>query len=325
MKKLLFLRGAVPTDRDPKQIMFDNIDSCDDMWTQLCRNMIDDLGCYGEMWYRGGKREMSFSDNFVERWLPDFKMKHYDFDPDIVFARGGFPFYDDVLRRCPNAFKIYYGAGFRRIPGKKQFRDFDLILVDTPEQLESAKRKLPSHNIQLLIKPAADNIFQPMTSVKRHDVIMVGNYNKGIDKGHDFAFPRIAKKYKVLSVGKIPSTVRKAYGNVTYANWIPRRKMSKCYARSKVAIICCGKEDSCPRVIPEALACNCPIIVLDRVNFWTDKYINGQTGMVTNKENFMSDLDNMIKRYVDFSPYHFYASNLSLKVSSQEIIKYAPK
>jgi len=28
--KILFLRGKVPTDRDPRQIMFDSLDDCDD-------------------------------------------------------------------------------------------------------------------------------------------------------------------------------------------------------------------------------------------------------------------------------------------------------
>jgi hypothetical protein len=29
--KLLFLRGGVPKDRDPKQIMFNNLKECDDI------------------------------------------------------------------------------------------------------------------------------------------------------------------------------------------------------------------------------------------------------------------------------------------------------
>jgi len=32
--------------------------------------------------------------------------------------------------------------------------------------------------------------------------------------------------------------------------------------------------DSCPRVIPELLACGLPIVVLDKARFWKDKYIN---------------------------------------------------
>jgi len=317
MSKILFLRGAVPTDRDPRQIMFDNIEDCDDMWTQLCRSMIKEDGGYGEIWYSGGKRVVQYSENFVERWMPNFENRNHDFTPDIIFARGGFPFYDVVLKRNPNAFKIYYGAGFRRIPGKKQFRDFDLILVDTPKQLAKAKASLPKHNIQLLTKPAADNIFKPVSGDKKYDVIMVGNYNKGVNKGHDFALPRIPKNLKVLSVGKVP----KKYKGVIHTQWVPRKEIPKYYAQSKVAIVCCGTEDSCPRVIPEALACDCPVLVLNRVNFWKDKYVNDQTGLVTSKDNFISNLRSMVKKYDDFSPYDFYKNNLSLEASSRGVLE----
>ncbi len=320
MSGILFLRGQVPQDRDPKQIMFDNIDECDDMWTQLCWNMIKEMRVSGELWYWGGHRFVKYSDNFTDRWLPSFSDGSHDFNPDIIFARGGFPNYDVVLKRNPDAFKIYYGAGFRRIPGKKQFRDFDLILVDTPKQLAKAKASLPDHNIQLLIKPAADNIFKPIDDDKCFDVIMVGNYNKGVNKGHDFAFPLIHKRHKVIAVGKIPKSLLNQYKRITYKQWIPRKDIPKCYAQAKVAIVCCGKEDSCPRVIPEALACNCPILVLDRVNFWKDKYMNGQTGRVTSKEDFVSELRRMVKRYEDFSPHSFYEDNLSLKASSKMIL-----
>jgi len=322
MTKILFLRGAVPTDRDPRQIMFDNIDECDDMWTQLCRSMVEESDGYGEVWYVNGKRKVHYSDDLIERWLPNFTDNRHDFNPDIIFARGGFPFYDSVLRRNPNAYKIYYGAGFRRIPGKKQIRDFDLILVDTPEQLKSAKAKLPKHNIQLLTKPAADNIFKPAYGAKHFDVIMVGNYHKGVDKGHDLILPLISDNFNVLSVGKVGKVSRK-FKKVTFRQWISRKDIPKCYAQAKVAIICCGTEDSCPRVIPEALACNCPILVLDRVNFWKDKYINERTGMVSNINNFTKNLSHMVKHYQDFSPYDFYKDNLSLIESSKEILKFA--
>ena len=317
--KLLFLRGQVPQDRDPRQIMYDKLENNCDMWTQLCYEMIKVLG-EGELWYWGGEREVNYGDNFIERWLPNFNKN--DFNPDIIFARGGFSYYDDVLRRNPNAFKIYYGAGFRRIPGKKQFRDFNLILVDTPAQLAKAKVNLPRHNIQLLIKPAADNIFKPVCGDKYFDVIMVGNYNKGVNKGHDFAFPRIHKRYKVLTVGKIPNSVCKQYKGIKYYQWIPRKEIPKCYAQAKVAIVCCGKEDSCPRVIPEALACGCPLLVLDRVNFWKEKYIDDSSGMVTSKEDFIDNLRKMINKYDDFSPRDFYQNNISLEISSKRILEF---
>lgn len=313
------LRGQVPQDRDPKQIMFHDIDDCDDMWTRLCFEMVKRIGT-GEIWYWGGSRKVRYTREFTERWISNFSDTKHDFKPDIIFARGGFKEYDVVLRRNPQAYKIYYGAGFRRIPPKGQYGDFNLILVDTIKQLEKAKRKFPKKNVQVLIKPACDNIFRPSEDNKEYDVILVGNYNKGVDKGHDFAFPRIPARYKVLSVGKVEIKIRNKYPNIIYTGWIPRKDIPQYYAKSKVAIVCCGKEDSCPRVIPEAISCDCPILVLDRVNFDVGKYITADTGRITSKDNFVDNISDMVDNYEQFRPYSYYAKNLSLKESVKNIM-----
>ena len=317
-KKLLFLRGQVPQDRNPKQIMFNNLIDCDDMWTQLAYHLSKDS--YGEIWYWGGKRKKEFTSNFIERWVRDFKSYKSDFKPDVIFARGGFSEYDVVLRRNPQAFKIYYGAGFRRIP-KTSFKDFNLILVDTPEQFSRAQSKLPNKNIHIFTKPAADHIFCPREEDKKFDVILVGNYNKGVKKGHDFAFSRIPRNLKVLSVGLVPKTIRKKYPHVKYTGWVPRKKIPNYYAKSKISIVCCGTEDSCPRIVPESISCGCPVLILDRVNVWKEKYITNETGKITTKKLFVSDLLSMIEKYKDFSPYSYYQNYLSLSISAKDIIE----
>lgn len=317
--KLLFLRGQVPTDRDPRQIMFNTLDECDDMWTQLAYNL--SMEGYGEIWYWGGKRKVDYKGNFVERWIFSFKERRYDFNPDVIFCRGGFPEYDMVLRRNPDAFKIYYGAGFRRIPPKKQFQNYDLILVDTPQQLKAAKDKLPDKNIKIMIKPAAENIFTPsQIPDKVYDIILVGNYSRGINKGHDFVFQKIGTRMKILSVGNVPKNIRKKYPFVKFQGWIPRCRIPNQYAMSKVAVICCGTEDSCPRVIPEALACGVPIVVLNRVNIWKEKYINIQTGTSCSNDDFLHTVKMMVETYKDYTPLEYYMNNLSLNVSVENIL-----
>lgn len=316
--KMLFLRGQVPQDRDPKQIMFDSIEDCDDMWTQLAFKL-SEKG-QGELWYWNGKRKVRYADNFVERWKRSFKPLKNEFSPNIIFARGGFSNYDIVLRRHPKAFKIYYGAGKRFYPDK-MFNDYDLILVDTQKQLKKVRRLFPDVKSDLMIKPVAENIFRPVDEEKKYDVILVGNYNNRVNKGHDFAFKRIPEHYNILCSGIVPKYIRKLYPNVTFTGWLPRKELPKLYAQSKVAIVCCGTTDSCPRVIPEAIACDCPILVLDRVNFSQDRYITGQTGMLTNEQDFVKDLAVMRSRYEDFSPSKYYKENLSLSVSSDKILK----
>ena len=317
--KLLFLRGQVPQDRDPKQIMFDRIEDCDDLWTQLAFYLSKQGS--GELWYWNGKRKVRYADNFIERWIPNFKITKYDFKPDVIFTRGGFKDYDSVLKRNPQAFKIYYGAGKRFYPNK-MFNDYNLILVDTQKQLNKVRSILPNVKSDLIIKPVAENIFKPVSNQeKKYDIILVGNYNPRVDKGHDFAFKRIPRHYKVLCAGIVPKKIRRKYPNVDFTGWLPRNELPKLYAQSKIAIICCGTIDSCPRVIPEAIACNCPILVLDRINFSHEKYITKQTGKLTNENNFVKDLSDMIKEYRNLSPNNYYRENLSLEISSKRILE----
>lgn len=317
--KILMLRGQVPQDRDPKQIMFDKIEEVDDMWTQLAYELSKQDT--GQIWYWNGKRKVRYTENFIERWIPNFKITKYDFKPDVIFTRGGFKSYDPILKRNSKAFKIYYGAGRRFYP-RKMFSDYDLILVDTSKQLKSVRELFPTIKSDLIVKPVAENIFKPISNKeKKYDIILVGNYNLKVNKGHDFAFERIPKHYKILCAGIVPKKIRRKYPNVEFTGWLPRKRLPELYAQSKVAIVCCGTVDSCPRVIPEAIACNCPILVLDRINFSHKKYINEQTGILTNENNFVKDLIKMIGDYKQFSPSVYYKNNLSLEISSKKILE----
>lgn len=314
--KLLFLRGKVPSDRDPSQIMFDNLDDCDDMWTNLASAMTKK---YGEVWYWGGRRKVKYRKNFVERWIPNFGSRGNDFQPDVVFARGGFPEYDQVLRRNKKAFKIYYGAGKRFYPQSSP-ELYDLILNDTPKQAEATKKILPKARVELWTKPAADNIFKPVTGVhKKYDVIMVGNEHKRGIKGHDFAFDNVPRELSMLQVGIASKGLKKKNSHITFTNWIPRNQIPRLYAQSKVAIVCVTSTDSCPRVIPEALACNCPLLVLDRSRFWHEKYINSNTGKICSEGDFKKNLIEMVSRYKEYKPYEYYREVLSLSKAAEFI------
>jgi glycosyltransferase involved in cell wall biosynthesis len=312
--KLLFLRGQVPKDRDPKQIMYDNLKGCCDMWTQLAYLLCKSEK--GELWYWGGKRKVLYDHDFIERWIPDLNSSKIDFYPDVIFARGGFPEYDSVLKRFPRAFKIYYGAGKRVIP--QTFNDFQLILVDTPEQQKNAIQGFPHTKVELFIKPAAENIFYPRQNAKKYDVIFCANQHKSGIKGHDFILP-ILSKFKTLQVGIASTELQKKYPNITFTNWISRKNIPDMYAQSKIAIVPYSNIDSCPRVIPEALACNCPVLVLDSVNIWQEKYITSQTGRIMTKNNCETAIKEMIKDFGQFSPYSYYQEELSLSIATERI------
>lgn len=312
--KLLFLRGQVPRDRNPRQIMFDNIDDCDDMWTQLALHLTGKGE--GEVWYWGGSRRVNYSKRFREKWVP--KYTKTDFTPDVVFARGGFREYDSPLYWFKNAYTIYYGAGRRFMP-ESRFKNYSLILCDTKRQLERLKGKYPNIRSELLVKPAADNIFHPKPGEKQYDVIFVANESKRGIKGHDFVLSSIPKQYKVVQIGIASGALKRKYPNVHFTGWIPRKEVPKWYGLSKIAVVASDKIDSCPRVIPESLACNCPLLALDSVKFWHEKYITAKTGRLCSRSDFKSTLAQMIEEYQQYSPYEHYKQELSLPVAANRI------
>ena len=316
--KFLFLRGRVPQDRDPSQIMFDNINDCDDVWTQLAYH-ISSRG-YGEIWYWDGKRKVTYSPNFIERWIPKFNIKKYDFKPDVIFTRGGFKEYDIILRRNPQAFKIYYGAGKRFYP-QSNFTKYNLILNDTAKQVKKTSSLFPNSRVELLLKPSADNVFKPAQVTKKiYDVIMVANENPKRDiKGHHFSTLNVPKEMNFIKVGISLKSTRKKNKHIKFINLVPRKDLPKLYAQSKVAIVCCNNVDSAPRVLIEAIACNCPILVLDNVNFWHKKYINSHTGEICSKSDFANRLEYMVDNYERYEPYKYYKEELSLVCASKRI------
>jgi len=309
--KLLFLRGQVPIDRDPSQIVFDNINECDDVWTQLAYHLSD--GEQSEIWYWGGRRKHYLATNFLERWVPNFSMYRNTFKPDVIIARGGFKAYVPVLSRFSRTFKVYYGAGKRFCPtdGIK----YNLIIVDTSQQLRYVQKKYPNILSSMFIKPAADNIFFKCSGKKKFDAIFVGNYSPRRDiKNHKFILDNFPSDLRLLQSG-ISLGLNRQYRRVKFMGWQPRKKLPGLYAQAKVALVCCKNIDSCPRVIPEALACNCPLLVLDSVRFWKEKYITPYTGVISPSDRYWNELRVMIRK--QWNPRAYYLKNLSLQPAAR--------
>jgi len=318
------LRGEVPRDRNPQEIVFDRLEECDDMWTHLFYSMANEEDkC--ELWYWGGDREHRFAHNFVERWVPSFTTYQPNFCPDVIFCRGGFPEYHEVLHRFPFAIKIYYGAGRRFLPQPGYF-DYDIILQDSHEQVEICKEKFPKPLTTLFIKPAADNIFYPMSEVeKEYDVCFPANGAQHF-KGHDFVYPTVPKDIKLLNLGNNPKKFKYPDNVTSYR--VLRPKMAENIAKCKVGIMASRAEiDSCPRVIPEMLACNVPVVALSRVKFWRSKYIVSpvdssspfSTGELATEENFWDKVRFVLENLDMYEPRKYYENHLSLKHAAKFI------
>lgn len=278
---LLFLRGQLPCDRPHSQITFNTLNDNDDMWVQLANKLVEESNGYGELWYEKGQRVVHYSDRFLERWVPRYAQTTCSFKPDIAFARGGFKIMWAEAQRHPLSFKIHYGAGIRVVP--KASNLWDLVLADTPKQLKACIQN--GYKTKLWAKPAAENIFKPLEKNIKYDFIYVANWNPYADKGHRLLLPEL-NKYKTLHVGINREGWKRKFSNITFTGWIPRKEIPKLYAQAKVAVISTKGKDSCPRVIPEALACDTPILVGNTTKIWREKYINTKTGRIFDVSNF---------------------------------------
>jgi len=315
----LMLRGQVPRDRNPDEIVFDKLEEVDDMWTMLFYNLLRERDV-GELWYWGDKREKKFTYNFTERWVMNFKKYKTDFVADVIFCRGGFPEYHSVLKRFPDAIKIYYGAGRRFLP-QKGFRDYDIILQDSEEQKTICEKKFPNASVSLFKKPAADNIFYPHNVKKKYDICFPANGSQAF-KGHDFVYSTAPKDLKILNLGN-SSNIKKPKNVESYR--VLRTEMAKNISMCRMGIVATrGNIDSCPRVIPEMLACDLPIVVLDRVRFWKGMYIESltssrsslSTGELADTENFWALVKFVLENTELYSPRKYYDMHLSLKESA---------
>jgi len=323
--KFLMLRGQVPQDRDPQEIVFDKIEEVDDVWSQLFFTMLGDDD-YGEVWYWGGKREKKFAFNFIERWVSSFETYETKFIPHVIFCRGGFKEYHPVLKRFPKAIKIYYGAGSRFLP-QPGFYDYDIILQDSPEQLKICQQEFPDILATLFIKPAADNIFYPMPEIKKeYDVCFPANGAQPF-KGHKFVYSTVPKDIKLLNLGNNPRNYRYPENITSYR--VLRAQMAENIAKCKVGIVAVeSRVDSCPRVIPEMLACGIPIVVLEDVRFWKGKYIISAvdprtieaTGELAIRENFWATVRTVLKHDY-YNPRKYYEENLSLNHAAEFLRK----
>jgi hypothetical protein len=257
--KWLFLRGRVPQDRSPGEIKWNSLEECDDMWEHLFAGMVhkEDMG---KILYWGGHRRAYYRDNLLVEWI--HSLKHYNgFKPDVIIARGGFREYDCLLWKYENAKKIYYGANHGCIPPKGI--KYWGIMVDSERQAKLIEsRKLRP---LLFFKPAPP-IFKPVDIQKKYDVCFVAIHPNDSRKNVRWVYKTCPKSLKVLQLGNAPRGIKVPKNftikKVRHAK-VPRA-MNKCHVLAAPY----KSEDSGPRVITEALACNVRPFMLPETEYW---------------------------------------------------------
>lgn len=323
---LCFLRGAVPTDRDPNEIKWNSLLDSTDLWEWIAFKLGDQV----EIVYWGGKRQVEYAPGKRVVWVKSLKKYRPPWKPDVIFDRGGFKETHPFLKKCP-AFKIYYGAGQRHVP-IPGYSKYDLTLQDSPKRLEKAKKKFPKIKHILWTKPAID-IFHPKPyNERKYDVCYIANGSQADIKGIKWVYQTVPKDLKVLHLGN--KSKYKAPKNVTTRR-VTKDKMPRQINKCKVGILPYSKVDSAPRALPEMLACNLPVVCLDTVHinaeeYFIDPYLHTSSGSVVSKGEFWRCVKGWIESLERFKAYdglypdyvrRHYAANLRLDVCVEKLRK----
>lgn len=301
MSNWLMLRGFL--DKNNKKSLKED----SDMWIQLFNELVPKED-YGVVWYVG-----------VHVNHPAYTK--YDY----IFARGGHPEYEPILKKCKNAHITYYGAGARIVPEKDL--GYNLILCDTEEQVEKCKEKYPHIKASTWIKPAAKH-FKPIECEKEYDVCFVANCHSKFQekiKRVKWVYKTVPSYLKLLHLGK---SSLKPPSNVTVKQ-VSRLNMPKWYSKCKFGIIPYKSYDSAPRVISEMMACGVKIVVAKEVNFWRQKYIEtiNVHGSILNKEEiwefitYYHKANNENTKKWENDVVDYYENNLSIKPAAEHLRK----
>lgn len=319
--RIIFLRGNVPPKNEhPEKLLYDKIENCSDNWTQLFFTLCQELNASGELIYGNGNRKFKMGPRIMERWVPSIESYRPKIEPDIIIARGGFPYYDSFLKNYPNAKKVYYGAGARFYPQSK-FKNYDLFLVDSLSQYEDVKSK--GKNVDFIIKPAA-TMFKPYNVEKEYDVCFLANASQAALKRHKFFIETFSNSgLKILSLGNIDKKwinyAKEKNTDITWRGWMHRHHLPKEISKCRVGTVTCSSYDSGPRVIAEQLACDLPLCVTSSINFWQEKYVSeaNKTGVVSSDEKLLENTKLLINK--KWKTREYYENNLSLEIAAKDL------
>lgn len=331
----LYLRGAIPEnilieDVAP-EIESDNTDVYVNLWSEISeivggthiilyhKNRIEDIKTI-----RYKRTQLVFIDLNNTAMLISFINDCDSFD--FIFIRAALPIYTEIINHYKRSKKIYYGAGTDFDFEKKIMFYPEYILVDSDRQSGQAKIRWPLSTPIKFIKPAA-RCFRFDSSIKKnYDVCFIGNYRHHAIKGFKLIYNSYDWTVNILHIGDMMDN--RQYEITSELKSVVRQVSAKrCEMWELINSCKCGivpyfnKLDSCPRVIPEMLACGLPLIIADTIPIFRDKY----PAIYTSK----NDIYNVTNRFVhdswtldmNKSAAKHYKENLTLRMSAETIIK----
>lgn len=298
----------------------------DDMWCALFATIVKADQGEGVICKLGSSLSMSYPDypSVSGQRLTDL-IQSVLFAPEIIFNRGGYEQYVPVLQACPGALKIYYGAGKRWLPADGI--RYDLILVDTEEQRVAVAPKHTSSKVVVFHKPAADGIFYPREVAKKRYALVVIAHTPKPYKGLRWLAKRIPPGFNVLRIGEPDPWFIEAMDrgvDVTFTGRLPRAEVPGRACWASLGVVCSDNEpDSGPRILPELLAMDIPVLLRDTVRVDAAAYITPTSGMMVHDgyRNFERQAYVAYANLSQFHPRGHYQGRFGLRVAAHNILK----
>ena len=318
MMRWLFLRsahkGAALTMSPPIPIL----DVYADMWTGLFAEIVRQVGGEGQVRVLGEPCEVLGAGLTIRRDR-DFTSRMER--PDVVFNRGGYSDYLPALHAWPDAVRVYYGAGKRYCPADGV--PYHIILTDTHGQREEVAAKHPESRVAVFHKPAAA-CFVPLDAEKRFDVVFVC-HTAAEFKGHRWLIDRLPKHCRVLRIGERDPWFAAAHDSgrldVMWTGNIRPGEIPAWACQACVGVVCDdGTADSGPRILPEYLAMNIPVVVRNTVRTDFAAYVASETGLVGDDRTFADRLVEVLGDWPARSPRRYYEEHLSVTHAAARVV-----
>jgi len=252
---------------------------------------------------------------FIQKWVDSFQ-EIYKYSPaDITLFRGGFKYYDEVVKGNKRIFgkKLYLGAGMRTTPqyGGK----YDLILVEDERDIKDGF--IPFY------KTANPNIFRPFNNPnKKYDICWPHNFSTIRYKGADFFFSKMSncpflKGLKIVHAGNQPNIGYKfcdkyKIGNIEFVDRLTRLELNDLLNESRFGLVTSNLNDGCPRISTEILSSGTPLLIRNTtrlMNFYKRKgviqfsdknIINVINKAFVNYDKYSEEVSEVIKNKLSF-------------------------
>jgi len=170
-------------------------------------------------------------------------------------------YYSSLIRlRDKNLFSSLKNALQNKSP-VKEFEKIDFHITHHEYQKKELLAQLKIKEDRIFVAPKTADLekYKPLNVSKEWDCIYPGRCSEGYLKRPELAIKacEIAGKTLVMPGAKLDNT----YEHVTtFDDWIQESELISLYNKSKCLLITTNYREMGPRVIPEAAACNIPIV-----------------------------------------------------------------